>query len=90
MVRKSREDVGTSTLALVSYTEDPGFFVQLAYDDPDAPSSGRFFPALKWFESQFGVSRKDLEILDQDTFNRWLSEDEEYQTWLQSRRQKKD
>ena len=52
--------LGTYTLKLIAYTNDPGFFVQFKSDDPTVPPSGRFYPVLRWFERDFGTERDKL------------------------------
>ncbi|MEL7363828.1 MAG: hypothetical protein AAFN13_17255 [Bacteroidota bacterium] len=50
------------SISLVTYTDDPGFF---AYSDTDDPLPGRgFYPTMKRFESEYGVTWNDLIILD--------------------------
>ena len=72
--------VGTfpSILSLIAYTDDPGFFVSA--DDPDAdfPGQDRFFPTLQSFQRRFGVSKDDLTVLNTDTFNQWLSQEDRF------------
>lgn len=74
--------VGFYTLNLIAYTDDPGFFVQYEADDPTVPPSGRFYPVLGWFESDFTTQREKLEVLDVETFQRWIKDDEQYQSGL--------
>ena len=74
--------LGTYTLNLIAYTNDPGFFVQFKADDPTVPPSGRFYPVLGRFESDFGVERDKLEVLDIETFQRWITDDEQYRSAL--------
>ena len=64
---------------LIAYTNDPGFFVEFDADDPTVRRSPVFYPLLTWFERRFGVNRDLLEILDADTFKRWLEDDERYE-----------
>jgi hypothetical protein len=65
-------------LALVAYTDDPGFFVSCDDGEVDFPGKDRFFPTLQWFERRYGVGRADLTILDSETFNRWLGEEDRF------------
>ena len=74
--------LGTYTLNLIAYTNDPGFFVQFKSDDPTVPPSGRFYPVLRWFERDFGTERDKLEVLDVETFQRWITDDEQYRRAL--------
>ncbi|RYG99422.1 MAG: hypothetical protein EON58_04005 [Alphaproteobacteria bacterium] len=57
--------VGNSGIALVTYTDDPGFF---AIPEGEGPASlrGRFFPTLKRFDADAG----SLEIVDPGVFAR--------------------
>jgi hypothetical protein len=62
-----------STIVLVTYTDDPGFFVEAENADNAFPSKG-FCPSLRSFELRF-AKRSSLEILDRDTYDRLIRED---------------
>jgi hypothetical protein len=66
------------TLNLIAYTDDPGFFVSSDDANADFPRKDHFFPTLQWFGSRFGISKDDLTILDDSTFNRWVSEENRF------------
>jgi hypothetical protein len=70
-------------VSLIAYTDDPGFFVEFDADDPTVSHAPNFYPLLNWFERGFGVSRETLEVLDVETFKRWLDDDDKYK--IQSR-----
>jgi hypothetical protein len=74
--------VGTlpETLTLVAYTDDPGFFV--SSDDPTPNFYGRdsFVATLKLFRQRFGVQKENMTILDSNTFNRWLTEEDGFES----------
>jgi len=72
-------------VSLIAYTDDPGFFVEFDADDPTARHSPAFHPLLNWFERRFGVNRDLLEVLDADTFKRWLEDDDKYEVQLRDR-----
>jgi hypothetical protein len=74
--RPQEPQTGTySTLNLIAYTDDPGFFVSSDDADADFPRKNNFFSTLQWFGHRFGISRDDLTILDASTFDRWVSEE---------------
>jgi hypothetical protein len=45
---------------------------------------------LSWFEQRFGVDRQTIEVLDSETFKRWISDDEAYRVWLRERISRKN
>jgi len=57
-----------STLLLVTYTEDPGFFVR--YEGEEQQPFPTFCPDLRIFEYLFQASRGDLEIINKEIFER--------------------
>lgn len=68
-------------LRLVVYTNDPGFFV--THGGETAHAQGSFFrPALSWLRTGFKLDEENLEILDQEQFNRLLQEDEVFREEL--------
>lgn len=50
------------SISLVTYTEDPGFFV-LTDSEDDLPIPD-FFPCIDWFETFIGAKRTQLTIVD--------------------------
>lgn len=72
-------------LSLVAYTDDPGFFVAFDAHDETVRHAGTFYPLLSWFGRRFGVDRDDLEVLDTETFKRWLEDDARYEVELRER-----
>lgn len=66
------------TLNLIAYTDNPGFFVSTDDGNSDFPRKDNFFPTLKWFGRRFGIGQEDLTILDTNTFDRWLSEENRF------------
>lgn len=63
-------------ISLVTFTDDPGFFVI-----PDKPGRhrfprNRFYHSLQWFESSHGVDRSRLAVLDQERLDQWGREAE--------------
>ena len=50
------------SISLVTYTDDPGFFVTSDSED-DLPIP-RFFPCIDWFESFTGAKREQLTVVD--------------------------
>jgi len=67
-------------VSLVAYTDDPGFFV--LSDEPgfSVPFRGTgFCPLLHWIESDTGVNRSEMDVLDPEVFHRWIKEGEFYQ-----------
>jgi hypothetical protein len=66
-----------ATLTLTAYTDDPGFFVG-SDEQADFFERGRFFPTLKSFARQLGVSNENLRILDPDAYARWLRQEDRF------------
>ncbi|MDB6133188.1 MAG: hypothetical protein JWM59_1431 [Verrucomicrobiales bacterium] len=58
-----------TSIALVTYTDDPGFFALSEVEGQSFPSRN-FFHSLDWFEARAG----DLEIVDPEVFGRIKSE----------------
>jgi hypothetical protein len=59
-----------SSISLIAYTDDPGFFASSDEPGYSLPTK-EFFPSLDWFEISTGVARSELTILDAETFERW-------------------
>jgi hypothetical protein len=53
-----------TSISLVTYTDDPGFFV-LSDTDDEFPVRG-FFPCIDWFETFTDVKRARLTIIDHE------------------------
>lgn len=70
-------DVRPATLTLISYTDNPGFFVG---SDEETKFFWRdhFFPTLKFFASQLGVSKENLTILEPEIYARWLTQERRF------------
>jgi hypothetical protein len=66
------------TLTLVTYTDDPGFFVSCPDPTIGFPEKDRFIATLRSFELFSGVSKENLTILDATTYNRWLIEEDRF------------
>lgn len=58
-----------SSIALVTYTDDPGFFAESEIDGKPFFSEG-FFPCLDRFELSLGITRECITILDEKLFSR--------------------
>lgn len=71
----ARETTGTGEFSLVVYTDDPGFF---AIHGDKTAQGPQFHPALSRFHPKLKSDEKNLEILDQERFNRLLEEDEAF------------
>lgn len=56
-------------VALVTYTEDPGFFV-VSNIEGDLYQFGRFLPSLDWFETFVSSEIDAMEIIDEDRFRK--------------------
>ncbi len=72
-----------SCLKLIGYTDDPGFFVSCDDAAADYPRKDRFIPTLRMFGHWYGASKEDFTVLDPDTFNRWLAEENRFATHRQ-------
>jgi hypothetical protein len=78
-----REEVAKkfpSNLTLISYTDDLGFFVGADEEGIEFPHKGRFCPTLQSFGLRFGVRKENLRILEPDTFDRWLSQEDRFES----------
>ncbi len=64
---------------LVSYTDDPGFFILAEPPDESLPKKG-FCRSLRQFETNFKVGRDTLEVVDSDIYGRLLKEDRDYRS----------
>jgi hypothetical protein len=77
-----RNESFRGSLSLVSYTDDPGFFIKP--DDEQAHYPGKFAgrdqfcPTLKSLELYFGAIKEKLTILDRGTFEKWLSQEDRF------------
>ena len=58
-------------ISLITYTDDPGFFVISNEPGCDLPAGDSFFPSLDWFETFTGIHRSQLVVVDAETFERW-------------------
>ena len=62
-----------TTLTLISYTDDPGFFV--GSDDESAMFPGRgFVPTLEAFAIRFHVRKENLMVLEPDIYTHWVEQ----------------
>ncbi|MCC9656710.1 hypothetical protein LOC70_12940 [Rhodopirellula sp. JC737] len=53
------------TISLVTYTDDPGFFVYSDDRDIDFPRRP-FFPSIEWLTRWLDIDRSDLDVIDPD------------------------
>lgn len=66
------------TLSLVTYTEDPGFFVSCNDGALINPWNNQFYPTLRSFTRQFAIRKENLRMIDSDTYNRWLEQEDRF------------
>jgi hypothetical protein len=61
-------------ISLITYTNDPGFIV--IADEPGGHFFCRntFFPSLHRLQELYGVDLRNLTVLDQATFDRWVKD----------------
>ena len=61
---------------IVTYTDDPGFFVTQDDQSAEYPSrKSRFLPALSWLRYPFQPDAEYVTVLDHDEYNRLCRED---------------
>ena len=58
-----------SSIALITYTDDPGFFAESEIEGKSFFGEG-FFPYLDWFERSLGIKRESITILEETSFLR--------------------
>ncbi|HLJ87386.1 MAG TPA: hypothetical protein VKZ53_11225 [Candidatus Angelobacter sp.] len=78
----SLEEENLPNLNLVSYTDDPGFFVMFDGEELMPPIGTRFFPTLESFKLQLGAGRENFTILDPEMFNLWLAAEDRFKSAL--------
>lgn len=64
-----------NSIALITYTDDPGFFAVSEEEGKSFPMEG-FFPHLSWFGNFTFSSPEMLEVYDEITFSRWRQMEE--------------
>jgi hypothetical protein len=67
-----------SSLNLIAYSDDPGFFASSDDHDTNFFYKDRFFPTLNSLQLRLGVSKDDLTVLDPEIYNRWLAQEDRF------------
>jgi len=83
-----RRAKASEVIKLITYTQDPGFFVVIDDTSAEYPQNNQFFPSLAWIDSPYRPDPDFTTIIDAEEFDRLCREDEVFRTEHELRKAK--